>query len=162
MINKKGVSAVIATVLIILITVAATAILWRFVMPMMNVGSEAKCLDTIDQLKIIINGYTCKNTNNVSVQINRGSKDFSLSDIQILVVDSEGNAKSFNVLDNVTTLSPNGISKNDLPGVNEGRTYVVNTSGISSASVKVAAMINDASNKKISCDVSEAMILDSC
>ena len=162
MVNNKGVSAVIATVLIILITVAATAILWRFVMPMMNVGSEAKCLDTMDQLSVIVEGHTCKNTNNISVQINRGPKSFSLSDIQILVIDSEGNAKSFNVLNNVTTLSPKSVSKNDLPGANEGRTYVISTSGISPASVKVASMINDANNNKVSCEASEAMTLDSC
>ena len=80
--NKKGISAVVATVLIILITVAAVTIIWAAIIPMINgqLDRSIVCLDAVSQVQLNDNGYTCKKSNgDVSIQISRGSKDFNLS-----------------------------------------------------------------------------------
>ena len=60
--NKKGISAVVATVLIILITVAAVTIIWAAIIPMINgqLDSSTTCLSAVQQLTLENKGYTCK------------------------------------------------------------------------------------------------------
>ena len=60
--NKKAISAVVATVLIILITVAAVTIIWAAIIPMINtqISGGTKCLDAVSQLQLVTDqGYTC-------------------------------------------------------------------------------------------------------
>ncbi len=47
--NKKGISAIVATVLIILITVAAITIIWAAIIPMISnqLESGTVCLDAV-------------------------------------------------------------------------------------------------------------------
>ncbi|MBC8495900.1 hypothetical protein H8D36_07120 [archaeon] len=75
MINKKGVSAVVATVLIIMITVAAVAIVWMTVIPMIKDTANDGITEFNAQksIEIVREGYTCANqgTGNSSVQISR-------------------------------------------------------------------------------------------
>ena len=165
MMNNKGVSAVIATVLIILITVAATAILWRFVMPLItgNIDEGTKCFDTMDQLKVIDDIYTCKNSDskNISIQMSRGTKDFSLVDIQVKMNKADGNSETFMILDNETTLYPTGDNL-VVPGQNEDRVYFINSSTISNAeSVQIASMVK-ISNSKQACTLTEPITLRNC
>ena len=161
MINKKGVSAVIATVLIILITVAATAILWRFVMPLItgNIDEGTKCFDTMDQIKVVDDIYTCKNTNNISVQISRGTKNFSLLDIQVKINVAGGNSKTLTIYNQSTTLGANKLVR---PEVNEDRVYFIDTTGISNPeSVQIASMVK-ISNSKQACTLTEPITLRNC
>jgi flagellin-like protein len=53
--QKKGVSAVIAAVLLILITVAAVSILWAFVIPMIE---QSAMFNEPVSLEILQEGYT--------------------------------------------------------------------------------------------------------
>jgi FlaG/FlaF family flagellin (archaellin) len=60
--DKRGISAVVATVLIILITVAAVTIIWAAIIPMIKQQTEASmvCQDAISQVSIESEGgYTC-------------------------------------------------------------------------------------------------------
>ena len=60
--NNKAISAVIATVLIILITVAAITIIWAAIIPLINkqLSSGTNCLDAVAQVQIVSDeGYTC-------------------------------------------------------------------------------------------------------
>ena len=61
-IRKRGISAVVATVLIILITVAAVTIIWAAIIPMIKQQTEGVqvCLDAVSQVSIESEGgYTC-------------------------------------------------------------------------------------------------------
>jgi len=95
--NKKGISAVVATVLIILITVAAVTIIWAAIIPMINdqLAKGTTCLDAMTALSIE-KDYTCWDDagNYVDVQVAYGSQDIDLAGIQILVSDDLGNTNS--------------------------------------------------------------------
>ncbi|MCH7850554.1 MAG: hypothetical protein IH845_02830 [Nanoarchaeota archaeon] len=69
--NKKGISAVVATVLIILITVAAVTIIWAAIIPMINnqLASGTLCLDAVSQVGISDAGFTCFQIEGCSVSI---------------------------------------------------------------------------------------------
>ena len=134
--HKKAVSALVATVLLILITVAAVGIIWGAIMPMittsLNVGRE--CLNA----RLTVNtqsGYTCiiSTANQTQVMISRGSEEFTPAGMQIL---ASGQGRTITISLNST---PNAFVRMidgiyggalQIPNINEERTYVINTSGI--------------------------------
>ncbi|MFH0808594.1 MAG: hypothetical protein V1888_03180 [archaeon] len=116
--KKKGISAIVATVLIILITVAAVTIIWAAIIPMIDkLENSGVCLDAVSQLTIENKGYTCRNGADISIQIGHGGVDFDLSDIQILI-SSEGNTESINLVGA-------SYAVDDLPGINEEKTFII-------------------------------------
>jgi flagellin-like protein len=138
--RKKGVSAVIATVLLILITIAAVTIIWAVVLPMIQNISDVSCIEAQQDLVVLDKGYTCytKETivnaggdsitsGNVSVQIARGSKTYDLRDIQVSI-SSGGDSQPYQLLNNETTLIPDdqdlGLNLTHLPRQNNERVYV--------------------------------------
>ncbi len=162
--NKKGISAIVATVLIILITVAAVTIIWAAIIPMINnqLGKGTVCMDAVSQISLLDNGYTCKNANNVSIQIKHGAKDFDLADVQVLV-SSGGSTTSFSLINSTTTLSPSAMDSTKLPGANEEKVYIINTAGISGQISKVAiAPVIVVGNAHDTCDVSATKALKEC
>ena len=94
--NKKGISAIVATVLIILITVAAVTIIWAAIIPMISneLGGATECFDASAALTVI-SDFSCYNTTsgNVSVQVARATGDFKLIGLDILV-SYEGTAET--------------------------------------------------------------------
>lgn len=97
--NKKGVSAVIATVLIIMITVAAVAIIWSFVIPMIKDSLEDSVSGKVSLNIETKGGYTVYDSINqfASVQIERGQDDFELRGIQVIFTFSDGTSRDFEV-----------------------------------------------------------------
>jgi len=98
--NKKGISAVVATVLIILITVAAVTIIWAAIIPLVSNQLEQgdACLEATGELSIVDKGFTCWEDGDPRItyfQIKRGAKNFSLAGIQ-LVTETNGTSYSFN------------------------------------------------------------------
>lgn len=96
--SKSGVSAVVATVLIVMITVAAVAVVWAVIIPMIkeNAGSIN---DKTVQLEIVTSkGYTVYDSGKgfIQLQIKRGQDDLNLSGYQV-VFYSGGNAHSVEV-----------------------------------------------------------------
>ena len=88
-VNKKGVSAIVATVLIILITIAAVAIIWAAVIPMIDerLTLSNSCLDAVRQVSIVPVGSTCysQDSSSLKVQIKRGPDGIDISSsIEIL------------------------------------------------------------------------------
>ena len=124
--SKKGISAVVATVLIILITVAAVSIVWAVVIPMIknNISApgtgEGVSIDTS-------NGYTVydSNTKIACVQVKRESGE-GIVGAQI-IFDFSGNSE--------TVI----INSTDLPEVNQRKTYCYNLSEFGEpTSIKIA------------------------
>lgn len=87
MFNKKGVSAIIATVLLILITIATVTIVWTVVVPMVqdNLGqaeSFTDCIYAAEQFQILENENACYsltggNTITLNIPTKLGGKDFN-------------------------------------------------------------------------------------
>jgi flagellin-like protein len=147
---KKGISAVVATVLIILITVAAVAIIWGAIIPMITNQLEGgtACLDADRALSVVNKGYTCSEDvapNYTDVQISRSQEDIDLNSIQILL--SEGG----NTQTNVTT---------DLLGPNEEKVYRINNTVADS--VSVAAVITLDSGETKICASSPVVQVPAC
>jgi len=115
--NKKGVSAIVATSLIILITVAAISIVWTIVLPMIrnNLQSSQACLEAASSITIRTStGQTCWDnttvapaegeeevlTGNVFVQIERSSANIDITSLNLRAIETDG------------TLSNNGYKLN--------------------------------------------------
>jgi hypothetical protein len=85
-VGKRGISAIVATVMIMLITVAAVTIVWSVLIPMindnMNLEGESVQLDVVGE-----SGYTAYDPNSglVSVQVERGSDDETIDEIEIII-----------------------------------------------------------------------------
>lgn len=132
--NKRAISTLVATVLLILITVAAVGIIWGAIMPVitrtMEIGQA--CLNA----RVTINteaGYTCYNPGerNVSIMISHGSEEFDLAGIN-LVLSGGGTSKSWNFYATATgrvsdpgIMMYNGSTILVMPATNEDRTYKV-------------------------------------
>jgi FlaG/FlaF family flagellin (archaellin) len=87
--DKKTVSALVATVLIVLITVGAITMIWMFVLPLVaqNLDVSKACLNAkvwIDEQS----GYTCYDNNNrqVKISVERGADEVNLAGISVGVV----------------------------------------------------------------------------
>ncbi|NPE26504.1 hypothetical protein HNV12_00700 [Methanococcoides sp. SA1] len=163
--KKKGISAIVATVLIILITVAAVTIIWAAIIPMINnqLDRGIVCLDAVQQITLKEGGYTCKpDGNSVSLQIKHGSEDIDLADIQVLV-SAGGSTDSYSLIDPATTTSPALMTVDLLPGPNEEKAYVIDTSAVTGIIDKIEiAPIVTVGNTQETCDVSASVTLRDC
>lgn len=86
MLNKRGVDAVVATVLIIMITVAAVAIIWMTIIPMIKTSLTESTAEKVSLSIETAGGYTVwdENNENLKVQIKRGADNSNLTGIQIV------------------------------------------------------------------------------
>jgi len=132
MINKKALSTVIATVLIILLVTAATAIVWSFVNNIIKERTEGvqSCFDVEASEKVTLDGYyTCFNPTEGEVQFSIIIEDAEIDGL-VISISAGGSSKSF-TLTNEETVVPNlkpykGNYEDavKLPGKKEGNTYV--------------------------------------
>jgi FlaG/FlaF family flagellin (archaellin) len=96
--KKRGISAVVATVLIILIVVVGVGIVWTVILP---IFSEIKYLSYSDvRLTIVKQGYTVydKDQHFAFVQIERGQDDVTLTGLEI-GFSFNGTSKTYQTLD---------------------------------------------------------------
>lgn len=157
--DKKAVSTLIATVLIIGITIAAFGIVYSFIMPVIREGIESskKCSEmqlSVDTSKGFTY-YDAISNNDVSIMVSRGPKSGALSSVQLKVTDNTGNS--------VTKKSSSLIRNPGVPGPNEDMTYNVSGTTVSQPTgdhsltgvpqtVSVAAVIM-LGNKEVACDL---------
>jgi hypothetical protein len=152
--NKKGLSTVVATVLIILLTVVSVSIVWVFVKNLINEKTQGvqSCFDVDSGGKVAINNYyTCYNKTSGEVQFSIDIKDATIDSL-IIAIAAAGNSKSFTLTNNFTTnpnlkLYPNGAygGQVKLPGKNEGLTYVAKGFPLQTKvdSIRIAPVIDD-------------------
>lgn len=104
---KKGISAVVATVLIILITVAAVTIIWAAVIPMIknNLTGSDECMKAQSEVSIGASGYTCKTSDgmHIRLQVVHGPSPFKLSSLQVIIHDSDGNTQETSISSGLPT-----------------------------------------------------------
>lgn len=84
--NSRGVSAVVATVLIIMITVASVAILWSTIIPMIKDSLGYSMSEKASLIIVTDRGYTVYDSvnNRMTVQIQRGVDEVNLTGIQFI------------------------------------------------------------------------------
>lgn len=165
--NKKAVSEVVSTVLIIMITVAAVGIIMAWVVPMIrnNVDKGSACFEAQSDISLVTDGgYTCIVNNatgslangsvvsgfgNISLQIRKGpSTKITLAGIQVLV-SVKGNTNS-------------EMLNSSMLGNNEEKTYVIsNTKYNNAESVKIAPIVKVGSTNQV-CDIAQTVLLTTC
>jgi|GEM_PF-1310132 flagellin-like protein len=86
--GKKGISAIVATVMIILITVAAVALVWSAILPMVkdNLEKGTACADASMALSLKSSGYTCWDGANMDLQVSLDSTTVVLSGIEVALI----------------------------------------------------------------------------
>jgi len=149
MINKKGISEVIATVLIIMLTVGAASILFVFVIPWVTtmLDDSKICNDLQDSISIVGGAYTCYMSSPVStrvmIRINEG-KDIEVAGFAVSLASS-GSAKRYEIKNGEESSSGSvivsmldGDEMLTVPEVGGAETYVF--SGVKAESVDVSPL----------------------
>jgi len=131
--NKRGLSAVVATLLIVLITIAAVLLVWNVVKK--NLESSAAGLSKADCIKIDLNIDKCYSTNgNVILGYNAGN-------VSKLVVTIENSTTT-----NITTLT--GAN---LPILGSKKTITPSPTISSATKASVTAFLTGSNNEEIAC-----------
>ena len=150
--NKKALSAVVATVILILLVVAATAIVWTFVNKLVKekTSQTETCFDVESGEKVTLNNYyTCYDSATGEVQFSLSIADVDVDEVLVSIL-AGGSTKSFTIK-NESTVIPNLRYYNGVPGQavklperNAGLTYVA--SGFSGNSkidwIKISPIID--------------------
>lgn len=121
--DKRGISAIVATVLIILITVAAVTIIWAAIIPMIQ--DNASFDDPNTRLEVTTQGgYTFYDTETkvLWVQVKRGADSEKIAYIEF-IVSVGGNSIPFAWEDADTN------TRFQAPAINAMKTYYLNLSG---------------------------------
>jgi len=182
--NKKAVSAVVATVLIIMITVAAVGIIWAAIIPMVrdSLTKGTVCNDALSDISLVVDGgYTCINntalclnatvdgTQNVpcgavSLQIKKGPN----AKVDLISVDAlifvGGDSFAYRIeKNNTNTMSEdmNGTS-GTLPTSNVERTVSIWGVALKNATkVKIAPVVTVGKTEQV-CEATQEVILAAC
>lgn len=129
--NKKAVSGIVVTVIMIALVVAIGGVVWGVVNNLVTEQLEdtGSCFNIFEKVSIN-NKYTCWNssTNEFLFSVNVG--DIDLSKL-VVTVSGEGKTKSYELTSESTeiegiSLFPNKEPSVAMPGKNEGLTYIVN------------------------------------
>ena len=180
--NKKGISAIVATVLIILITVAAVTIIWAAIIPMIQdqIGGSQECLAATSALSIstdfscvahgTCNGLTgvkeadCVGTwladatagGKLDVQVALGTGSFTLTDVEI-VYGAGGTTESTRIVD----ADGLNLGVEFLPSTNGERVYTINYTGAKVETASVVAIVKAGGTSK-SCERSGDVQIPVC
>lgn len=132
--KKKGVSGIIATVLLIGIAVIAVSMIWVVVNNLIREKTDTAnaCFGNFG--KVEINRlYTCYNSSSGNLHFSLKIGDIDVDSVLVAVL-GEGTTKSFEILNSSSTISgvtnyPDGSSSVQLPSKNAGLTYIYDLTG---------------------------------
>ena len=141
--NRRGISAVVATVLIILITIAAIVIIWAAIVPIIQEQIEGIDKVRVDMI-IVTDGYTVwdEDTRVVQVQVKRGTDEVDVSGVMFYFSDDKGVSHS--------------ASRTPAPGMNEMKSWFFDCRNFEGdpTGVSIAAIFEDGSVSEILSTVS--------
>lgn len=135
--DKRGISAVVTTVLLILISVIAVILIAGFIIPMIknSLSEGTSCFDLVGYIQVLDNQYSCYNSTTTNVMIERGMDNLTISGITLSIM-SAGNSKRYDI--NSTNIPLPGNAKT----YNLGLTYA-NGNVVKIASVTQSGKICD-------------------
>ena len=162
--NKKGISAVVATVLIILITVAAVTIIWAAIIPMIKdqTTGGTTCLDAVSQVSIGTDGgYTCyKLTDDkVQIQVKLGATDVKIEDVQI-IVSTGGDTESFDSTKTPVEVAGTMPAANGQSILEVELSYDITATAFPSK-VEIAPIVSVGQTDK-TCEIAASAVLSAC
>lgn len=147
--NRKGISAVVETVLMIALTISVVAIIWVVVNNLVqkNIDETESCFGIFE--KVTLNPeFTCYNSianpDEIVFSINVGEIE-NLEDI-FVAISGQQNSVSFKINENPSGLRYlNGAQPVAIPGANQGKTYIYTLSSSfsqTSTRVEIAPVID--------------------
>jgi hypothetical protein len=162
-ITKKEYSLISMAILISLILLMA---FWLFISPMLMRPYPHPCHGTERQFEVSESNFTRFENNQIYVQIRRWGSELVLYDL-LIAVSNGSNMLTFNVVNNTKDgegvwYNNRPVTINDLPGLNEERVYMINSSSFSSPSTVYVAPIMETKSKskeKIICEQSKSINL---
>jgi flagellin-like protein len=132
--EKRGLSTIIATVLLIMLTIVAISFLYAFIKPMVNdnLARAKECNDAKNKFRVNSDsGYTCKKELEgvTSVMFARSNnKDIEIKGI-LVSISNATDSKTFKIFDNLAS-EPAGVKMYNsseiliMPKLGESKTYV--------------------------------------
>lgn len=102
--HKRGISAVIATVLLIMLTVTAVALIAGVIIPFVRnqLDTSKRCFDVTDQISIVQGTFTCYNSSSTKIMIKRTSKDFELKGF-LISLSNKSSSQVYRIYNNSET-----------------------------------------------------------
>ncbi len=150
-VNKKAISDIVSTVLIIMIAVAAVGVIGAFVVPMIrdNLGTGTACTTATSDLYIdSSSGFSCMDLTKgiLPVQITKGSGQITYAGAKVAVI-SAGNSYMFNI-------------NSTFP--NSKETFYLNLGNLKSVdSIDLSPIVRIGSSNKV-CSKSSSVQLSQC
>lgn len=128
--EKRGLSGIIATVLIVMLTITAASMLFIFVVPWIRDMLDCSKIsnDLQDKISIELGEYTCYNPTNTTIMIKKKeSKDLGIMGYRILLMSS-GTGTTYDIRNNTGTSGVKMLDGTDLlrvpPDIGGSETYV--------------------------------------
>ncbi len=160
--NSKGISAIIATVILIALTMAVVAIVWGVVTNLVSEQLEesGSCFNIFGKIELN-RAYTCYNTSSNEFLFSVNVGDIDVEKI-VVSISGQGTTKSYTLTDSEEDI---GLlkypSKNPLvekPGKNSGLTYISNDFSSKPDSIRISPVIGNTQ-----CEVIDSMqVIESC
>jgi flagellin-like protein len=162
--NNKGISSIIATLLLIVLTIVLVAIVWTVVNGLVSdkIKQSSACFGNFETVNLN-DQYTCYNTSSTpkSVQFSITVGDVNLDGV-IISITGSGQSKSITLnktAQQITDLAYyNGTNTVSMPPRNSGMTYVYNWTYGTPGSIQVAPI----SNGQSCASTSSITLIDSC
>lgn len=165
--NKRGISDLVATVLMILIAIVAAGLLGYFLMNWFKANTEKITLCGDSSLSIKTDeGFTCFTDSDVQIQVSRGSGNVQLAGIQ-LQISGSGASKTIEVRAGKTKTGVRMYGNQtalEIPGENEAVTYVVSRSFLKMAEISnvAATPIVKSGDKETLCNAPPSTAIAAC
>ena len=148
--NKKGLSTVVITVIMIALSMAAVIVVWGFINSMIKdqINSSESCFGNYDKIKLN-KQYTCYEVveGGYNLRFSLSIGDVEVDKI-IVAVGSSETIKSYEIsdeekeIDGLTRYPSNNLTVVSLPGKNSGYTYRATGFTGKIDSIQIAAVIN--------------------
>jgi len=131
--NKKGVSPVIATLVLVGIVLVSISIVWVVIRGLIteSVDETEACFGNMDKISIN-NLYTCYNSSGNEMQFSINIGDINVDNV-LVSISGEGKTKSFEIENSAGTITgvvnyPDRSSSIQLPDIDSGLTYIYDMS----------------------------------
>ncbi len=161
--NIKGISSIIATLLLIVLTIVLIVVVWTVVNNLVKdkISQSSACFGNFE--KVTLNDlYSCYNSSSNQMQFSLNIGDIEVDSV-VVSVSSPAESKSFTITNDLQTVAGvkylSGATLIKLPGKNSAITYLFDWTGSGTPnSVQIAPIISTQQ-----CSVSDSITtIDNC
>jgi hypothetical protein len=156
--SKKAISGVVATVILIGLTILAITIVWVFVDRTITnqINKSEACYFGFEQKVEINNRYTCYNKSSNEFRFSLSIGDIKLDKV-LVSISREGSTNTYEIENTTKEISgiinyPSRTSGVKIPGENSGLTYILTEVNSAPDEIKIAPII-----KGFQCEVSDIL-----